>query len=151
MNGPETGGVETLSSGRRIGIVILRVVSGLVGLSLFPVIRFFVRAMVSGANLVNVGWLLGASTVSALFLWLAFRGHIGRDRVLIRKAWAWGVAAAAAGFLLGYFVFPPLYSAVTGKTSELGPLVGLFITGPAGFSAGVLIGLILGIRQFKKG
>jgi uncharacterized membrane protein len=136
---------------RRIGMIVLRIVCGLAGLSLFPVMKFFAHAMIAQLNAQNSTWFISSTTVSGLFLWLAFRGHVQRDRELIRNAWIWGFLVAVAGALVGYFLVPPIYTAMTGKNLLLGPFVGIFIIGPAGFPAGVLIALIVGLRKHQKG
>jgi hypothetical protein len=136
---------------RRFGLVLLRIVCGITGLSLLPVIRFFFRAMISAFNPLNLTWFVGSSTVCVLFLWLAMRGHVARDRELIRTAWLWGFMISLAGFILGYLVVPPIYGAITGKNPSLGPLLGIFVVGPAGFPVGVIIGLLIGLKKSKRG
>ena len=52
------------------------------------------------------------------------------------SAIGWAVAVGAVGFSLGFF--GPM---MLDPTSGNGPLLGIFITGPGGFVAGLLYGL----------
>jgi hypothetical protein len=73
-------------------------------------------------------WLL---TMSLLCLWSALTSDQGSERG-IEASWRLGWSAGAIG-LFGGFVGPLLLS-----DSNLGPLLGILITGPLGFVVGAL-------------
>ena len=56
----------------------------------------------------------------------------------------WGVGSAVIGFILGY-VGPALLS-----KSPQGPLLGIFLTGPAGAALGCVIGATRSIRVARQ-
>jgi hypothetical protein len=75
-------------------------------------------------------WLL---TMSALCLWSALSGDQAASRASIRASWHMGWVVGAVGFAIG-FVGP----LVIWPKSNLGPLLGILLTGPVGFVVGVL-------------
>lgn len=54
---------------------------------------------------------------------------------------AWAALVGGVSFLIGY-IGPVLFS-----DSNLGPLLGIFVTGPLGFLLGTLIGILVSARQ----
>lgn len=54
---------------------------------------------------------------------------------------AWATLVGGVSFLIGY-IGPLLFS-----DSNLGPLLGIFVTGPLGFLAGALTGILVSARQ----
>jgi hypothetical protein len=104
-------------------------------------------------NLRRPGWLDGSlifwlplalllSTLAALCLWFALRGDRAEIRAAIRSTWKGGVWVGAPSFALG-FIGPVLIW----PDGNLGPLLGIFLTGPLGFVCGALGGL--GFRKLR--
>lgn len=56
------------------------------------------------------------------------------------SVWRWALTFGALGFLAG-FVGPMLFA----PDANQGPMLGLFITGPLGFGAGAVFGLVRGV------
>jgi hypothetical protein len=73
------------------------------------------------------------AAVSALCWWYAFRAHHPESRAAISASWkaGWlvGWVGGAAGFVGPLVIWPD---------ANLGPLLGILLTGPAGFVLGVL-------------
>jgi hypothetical protein len=85
------------------------------------------------------GWMfwvpfsLLLTTLSALCCWFVLRGDRSKSLADIRATWRGGWLVGVVCFALGY-VGPLL---ITPK-SNLGPLLGILLTGPLGFVAGAL-------------
>jgi hypothetical protein len=73
------------------------------------------------------------AAVSALCWWYALRAHHAESRAAISACWkaGWlvGCVGGAAGFVGPLVIWPD---------ANLGPLLGILLTGPAGFVLGVL-------------
>jgi di/tricarboxylate transporter len=67
-----------------------------------------------------------------------------RWRQHLVEIFAWGSVLALVGFLVG-FVGPTTLS-----TSPQGPLLGIFMTGPAGAAAGCVLGAVKSARRIKR-
>jgi len=72
-------------------------------------------------------------TFAALCWWFALRGDRAESRAAIGATWKGGVWVGAASFALG-FIGPFLIW----PDSNLGPLLGILLTGPLGFVCGAL-------------
>ena len=94
------------------------------------------------------GWMfwvpiaLWLATMGLLCWWTAFGPQQPATRARIESGWRMGWIVGAVGLAVG-FVGPLL---VTPKAS-LGPLLGILITGPAGFVLGALGGAAAGRRS----
>jgi hypothetical protein len=75
-------------------------------------------------------WLL---TMGVLCLWSALLGHRAASRASIQASWRVGWIVGGVGLAIG-FVGP----LVIYPKSNLGPLLGILLTGPLGFVVGVL-------------
>ena len=83
------------------------------------------------------------------FLGFIVLGIVGRfsDRVALKRCWwalKFGFVIGGISFLCGFFgpiIFMP--------SSNQGPLLGIFITGPLGFLVGCVIGLIVTRNRTK--
>jgi len=71
----------------------------------------------------------------AMCVWFALRGHRAASRARMKLVMLGGFAVGAIGFAIGFF--GPL---VWSPGANQGPLLGIFITGPAGFVIGAAIG-----------
>jgi uncharacterized membrane protein len=105
-----------------------------------------------------VGCIMGLveATIAALCWWYALRGHfrtqgkVGRFASLIEFSLLGGVIFGFIGFSIGFFG-PIIVDKILSTNSPQGPLIGIFITGPLGFVAGVIAGLVYGcIRNSKQ-
>jgi Na+/H+ antiporter NhaA len=86
-----------------------------------------------------VGGIFGSGAAAGAFIcwWFALRGHIPESRRRMRFALLGGCILGGIGFAAGFFgpmVFAP--------TSNQGPLLGIFITGPLGFILGTASGCL---------
>lgn len=84
------------------------------------------------------GTVVGALAVAVIALWFAVRAHSGVDNVrwrrTVRMALIVGLVTLLAGYVLPIVLMPD---------ANLGPLIGIFGTGPAGFALGALAGYFL--------
>lgn len=64
---------------------------------------------------------------------------------MIATMFRWGVILGVVGFV-GGFVGPLIFT----PEANQGPLLGIFITGPLGFVLGLVVGLILSLRQRRN-
>lgn len=102
------------------------------------------------AQVVPAG-MIWLSQVMALALAVAVAVLVWRklgaaDLGLAKTSLVWAVVAGSVGFAGGFFgpiIFTP--------EANQGPLLGLFITGPLGFVAGGIAGLIYGLWRRSKG
>jgi hypothetical protein len=78
-----------------------------------------------------------AATVAILCWYFVARGHRAESRSRLRYALWGGFVVGGVSFLVG-FVGPII---VTPEANQ-GPLLGIFVTGPAGFVAGVILGAL---------
>jgi hypothetical protein len=116
-------------------ILIARIVVGIVGLA---AAFLFVRTIVNApreliAYLIQV--FLG--TGALLSFWFAALGHLPSERAMLVRTLLIGAIVGAVAFAAGFFgpmIFAP--------RSNQGPLLGIFITGPAGFVLGCLGGFV---------
>lgn len=105
----------------------------------FPAAYYFLFWMVfatlgeGGAGMASGLSLLAAGLVSAFAWWRLRQGRPG----LLSAMAVGGVVVGAVGFVLGFF--GPILLA---PDSPQGPLLGLFITGPAGFLLGLVAGAL---------
>jgi hypothetical protein len=81
-------------------------------------------------------------TVAALCWWFALRGDRTESRSAIAAAWKGGVWIGTPSFALGFI--GPL---VIWPDNNLGPLLGILLTGPLGFVSGALV--TLGVRKLR--
>jgi hypothetical protein len=84
-------------------------------------------------------------TTGALCWWFALRGHHPDSRAAIRESWRGGWLVGGVGFALGFvgplFIWPD---------SNLGPLLGILVTGPVGFVLGALgAGVLRDVRSLR--
>lgn len=96
-----------------------------------------VTSALKGFDPIAAGLGAAAGTMAGLCWWFALRGHLAESRARMAYAAAGGLIfggfAFAAGFV-GPIVFNP--------DANQGPLLGIFITGPLGFAAGTLLGVL---------
>jgi hypothetical protein len=76
-----------------------------------------------------------SATIAILCGWFALRGHVAESRAEMGYAWLGGFLLGGIGFVAGFF--GPI---ILTPGANQGPLLGIFITGPLGFSLGALIG-----------
>jgi hypothetical protein len=76
-------------------------------------------------------------TLAALCWWFALRGDHAESRGAIGATWKGGIWLGAPSFALGFI--GPL---VIWPHGNLGPLLGILLTGPLGFVCGALVALV---------
>ena len=90
-------------------------------------------------------WLMLAPVLTAIILlWVAARLGIPEERPVILAGCRTGLILGAIGFVAGFF--GPILLA---PDANQGPLLGIFITGPAGAIFGTLIGVA--VAKFRAG
>lgn len=77
-------------------------------------------------------------TIGALCWWFTLRGHFPESRAAIRESWRGGWLVGGVGFAVGFI--GPL---VIWPDANLGPLLGILVTGPVGFVLGALGAVLL--------
>jgi hypothetical protein len=103
---------------------------GRIGIIITLSLLTYALALLAGAP----RWLaLAAGLIIAGLLWRATRGPPSAREA---RAFRWGGIAGSLGFAGGYI--GPLYL----SDSNLGPLLGIFITGPAGLCLGAALGAL---------
>jgi hypothetical protein len=117
---------------------VLRVLAALIALPTTAFALSMLIAVISSGR----DWLrlmLGstAATVAALGWYFALSGDRSETRVRLGYALRGGCLLGGIGFVLG-FLGPII---VTPEANQ-GPLLGIFITGPAGFVVGVILGAL---------
>ena len=129
-----------IGSGSSAGYTVRRIVAGIVA------IPFSCYALIAMVGLIRprfepIGAMLFlvSATWAALLWWFALRGHVEESRAHLRKTLAGGFVVGGIAFAAGFFgpiVFAP--------DANQGPLLGIFVTGPLGFVAGVAAGWLYG-------
>jgi hypothetical protein len=77
----------------------------------------------------------GSATMAFVCWWFVFRSHIAKSRSRMGYAVTGGIILGGIGFCAGFFG-PILLT----PSSNQGPLLGIFFTGPLGFIVGTAIG-----------
>jgi hypothetical protein len=75
-------------------------------------------------------------TAALLAFWFAALGHVAGERAMFKRVPLAGVIAGGVALTAG--VLGPLVL----SPGAQGPLLGIFIAGPAGFAAGCIVGFI---------
>lgn len=128
-----------------------RIISGLVAVPALALAIFLSRMIVNwGVDVMSVSWTGSPLMVAGLLLWYAFRGHVARERLMIQSIWKWGLITGLVGFVLGFFLVPLIATSLSGKDLPQAPLMGIFITGPAGFLIGTIIGGFIQVKKKEK-
>lgn len=124
-----------------------RLLAGLV--AILPASLALSALWVNGAASISDPWsaflFFTPLSVAGLCLWFAFAGHRPVDRARIGCAVAGGMSVGGVSFLCG-FIGPMIFM----PTSNQGPLLGIFITGPAGVVLGTWFGAMYGMIRIRK-
>jgi hypothetical protein len=128
-------------SGGRMSVLIRSVVALLVFLTVF---FFSVLFMSIGIAADDAIWLphavaLVLASLSAFWIWRTMRDSSGG---ILTTAIQWAAIVGVVGFCLGFF--GPM---ILAPQSNQGPLLGILITGPFGFIAGGLCGLVYALLR----
>ena len=124
--------------------VILRVVAGLAGFIPAPLAFLILRARGSAV----VSWwgaimVWTPAPVAALCRWCALRVHHTLSRARMVYAVVGGMVLGGVAFVAG-FVGSIIYT----PQANQGPLLGIFVTGPAGLLVGFWLGAFVGSFGF---
>jgi hypothetical protein len=74
----------------------------------------------------------------ALCWWFTLRGHYPESRAAIRESWRVGWLVGGVGFAVGFIAPLAIW-----PNANLGPLLGILVTGPVGFVLGALGAVLL--------
>jgi uncharacterized YccA/Bax inhibitor family protein len=87
--------------------------------------------------------VVSPAIVGAIFcLWIALRWDNSDSRRLMRSTFRGGVLAGVVGLIAG-MVLPIVFK----PEANQGPMLGIFITGPVGFFAGMLVSYVIARRK----
>ena len=118
-------------------MLIVRIATGLVGLgALALVVNSWVRVGHVGHDPIATMIQAFVLTAALFLLWFAALGNRSSERDKLARTLMIGVVTGAIAFVPG-FLGPLVFS-----SSNLGPLLGIFITGPAGFVLGSVGGFV---------
>ena len=121
-------------------------ISGLAALLALPLAVFFRQRMVTwGIDVLTLIWAVCTAMVTILLIWYALRGHVDHECQMIKSGWKCGGICGVIGLVLGLIIIPFIGSIVTGRDLPQAPLLGILITGPAGFSIGIIIGILISV------
>ena len=90
-----------------------------------------------------------AAACIVVFAYLRFASFRAGFFGFVRTLLGWGAIVGVVGFALGFFG-PIIHCSYLGKDCPQGPLLGIFITGPLGFSLGMLGSAVGWIIQSRK-
>jgi hypothetical protein len=127
----------------------VRVLTGIVALPFtYLALTTLLGQVLGGVSLFGLIILLAASSASIIFWSLALRGHIENSRARAGRSLAGGVIVGGIALIAGFFG-PVLF----GGDNPQGPLVGIFLTGPLGFTVGSVIAYLWTgrMRLLKRG
>ena len=119
-------------------MLVARVIVGIMGL-LAAVYGGLMATNLFTDRLYLVGCLIlaVALTIASLSAWFACLGHVPEHRAKIEFTLSAGLIVGTIAFVAGYYG-----SFILWPSSTLGPLLGFFGTGPAGFVLGCIGGSI---------
>ena len=124
-------------------MLLLRIIAALAAL---PFTLYATRALfhaTRGGSFLSV--IVGSAEllVALLFWWFAARGHIPHARMRMAHVLIGAAAVGGVSFAAGFFgpiQFMP--------HANLGPLLGIFVTGPIGFVLGGVLGAVYSWLRF---
>jgi len=126
---------QDISMFRTPSWTLLRVVIGIAALFVSPAPAVQIFSMIhAGIDLFSFSISAVVATACIFGWWFALRGHHALSRTRMRYALAGGVFGFIIGFAAGYF------GPIIFITSNVGPLMAVFVVGPLGFPAGALLG-----------
>ena len=116
--------------------MVLRVIAGILALLAVPYALSSLLAMFRGGEFDPMPAILAACTIVwiALLGWFALRGNQPASRARMKFVVRVGFVTGVIGFAIGFF--GPL---IWTPDSNQGPLLGIFVTGPAGWILGVAL------------
>jgi len=116
--------------------MVLRVIAGILALLAIPYALVNLLGMFRGEEFDPMPAILAACTIVwiALWGWFALRGDRPASRARMKFVVRVGFVTGAIGFAIGFF--GPL---IWAPDSNQGPLLGIFVTGPAGFILGAAL------------
>ena len=104
-----------------------------------------VAAILRGAvDLLQIIIAQTSAFLACILGWFALRGHIARTRTRIGHVLIGAFILGGISFLAG-FVGPIIFY----PKSNQGPLFGIFITGPVGFTLGGILGAVYSLLRLR--
>lgn len=125
-----------------------RILAGVAAIILtaFPLLTLRTNGVNFLASWFGAGFVLAPATIAALCWWFAVRGNFAASRARMMYALIGAMGLGGIAFLSGFF--GPI---ILTPDANQGPLLGIFITGPLGFSAGALLGTVYGFIRLRHG
>ena len=124
----------------------IAVAVGAIILTAFPLLTLRTNGVNFLASWFGAGFVLAPATIAALCWWFATRGNCAASRARMKYALIGAMGLGGIAFL-GGFIGPIILT----PGANQGPLLGIFITGPLGFSAGALLGTVYGFIRLRPG
>lgn len=123
----------------KVLVTVLRVLAGIIAL---PCIWIAFASLYGqlGGGFSQFGTIIASASLCASIIFASFaaRGHVSTARAHIWRSLMGALALGSLGFLVGF-----LGTSLTGgPENPQGPMVGIFITGPLGFTVGGLAGFL---------
>lgn len=127
-------------------LLIPRIFAAVVALPLTAYVVLALLAFLRGRPGAIPSLILGAPSLMAALLlwWFAFRGHMAQARTHMTHIFV-GAALIGGIALIAGFVGPVVFM----RQSNQGPLLGIFVTGPIGFTAGGIFGAVYSWSRFR--
>lgn len=121
---------------------IVAAVCGLIALA----VAFRAGVNTAAGMWIFAGTVAGALAAAGLAFWFAFAAYRGVANIQWWRSARMALIVGLLFFVAGYV--GPLFMT---PDNNLGPLIGVFGTGPAGFAVGAVIGLIHALRDRDSG
>ena len=127
-----------------------RIVAAMAGLLFSVYVLFILRQFVQqfsrfGFQVLSLLLMVYGAFGAVLCWWFALRGHLPASRQHIQSTMHGGWIVGAIGFVAG-FVGPLVLT----PQSNLGPLLGILVTGPLGFIVGAIGGWLYGFKRTRE-
>ena len=127
-------------------LLIPRIFAAVVALPFTAYAALALLAFLRGRSGGILSLIVGAPSLMAALLlwWFAFRGHVAQARIHMTNIFVGAALVGGIAFIAG-FVGPVLFM----PQSNQGPLLGIFLTGPIGFTAGGIFGAVYSWSRFR--
>jgi hypothetical protein len=126
-------------------LLILRILAALIALPFTAYAALALLAFLRARPGAIFSLIVGAPSLMAALLlwWFVLRGHIAQARTRMAHIFVGAALVGGISFIAG-FVGPIVFM----PQSNQGPLLGIFFTGPIGFTVGGILGAVYSWSRF---